>query len=286
MKSRTARFAFLATTAFLICSCSKQQGQEESREQAGTPDVSPTAAPGVAWRYAYDFQLPDDAIEKVQETHASECEALGIASCRITGLRYSVSDDNAVSAMLEVKLAPSIARQFGKRAAGDVRSAGGRLSSTEFTGEDTGPALSEASRSQADLQTHIADVQKSLTNADLKGSERSQLQSQLRELKSQLAETQSAAAQTQEKLASTPMTFNYYGKGGITGFGGRNPVFDAARSFVASLVTMITLLLQVLAVLLPWVILIGLLVFVVRSKAGRAIGRFFARSFRAEAGGE
>ncbi len=286
MKSRVARFALLATTAFLICSCSKQQGQEEGREQAETPDVSPTAAPGVAWRYAYDFQLPDDVIEKVQETHASECEALGIASCRITGLRYSVSDDNAVSAMLEVKLAPDIARQFGKRATGDVRSAGGRLSSTEFTGEDTGPAMSETSRSQVDLQTRIADIQKQLANAALKDSERSQLQSQLGQLRSQLAETQSSAAQTQEKLASTPMTFNYYGKGGITGFGGRNPVFDAARSFVASLVTMITLLLQVLAVLLPWVILIALLVFAARSKAGRAVGRFFVRGYRGESGEE
>ena len=73
------------------------------------------------------------------------------------------------------------------------------------------------------------------------------------------------------------MTFNYYGKGGIGGFAGRNPVIDALRSFVASLVTMITLVLQVLAVLLPWAIPIALLIWLARSRAGRAVGGLFRR---------
>jgi len=276
MPSRPIRAASLAITLCVSSSCSQQRNEAPARRPEG-PDVSPTAAPTVAWQYSYDFQLPDDVIDKVQEKHASECEALGIARCRITGLRYSVSDDQAVSAMLEVKLAPKIARQFGKVATTDVRNAGGRLSSTEFTGEDTGPAQSETAFSQSDMETRIADLEKQLVNPSLKDSERAQLQSQLAELRSRLAETRSKAAETQEKLASTPMTFNYYGKGGITGFAGRNPVMDAARSFVASLVTMITIVLQVLAVLLPWAVLVALIVLLARSRVGRAIGGLVRR---------
>jgi hypothetical protein len=276
MKSRPIYLASLAPLLLVCASCSKNE-QGGDRQHFEEPEVSPTAAPGVAWKYAYDFQLPDDAIDKVQEQHASECEALGVARCRITGLRYSVNNDNAVSAMLEVKLAPEIARQFGKRATGDVRSAGGRLSNTEFTGEDTEPVLSEAARNQSDAQARIADIEKQLANRSIKDTERAQLQSQLGELRSLLAGTRSTASQTQARLASTPMAFNYYGKGGIGGFAGRNPVMDAARSFVASLVTMITLVLQVLAVLLPWAILVALVVWLVRSRAGRALTRFFRR---------
>jgi hypothetical protein len=276
MPSRPIRVASLAIALALCASCSQkeQQGAPRKAEDVSeTPNVSPSAAPGVAWRYAYDFQLPDDAIQGAQETHASECEALGLARCRITGLRYSVTDDNAVSAMLEVKLAPDIARQFGKQATADVRKVGGRLSNTEFSGEDTGPALSEATRTEGDLQSRMTEIEKQLANRSLKDVERAQLQSQLDQLKSQLAETHSAVAETQEKLASTPMTFNYYGKGGINGFAGRN----AARSFVASLVTMITFVLQVLAVLLPWVILLLVIYLAGRSRPARAIGRFFKR---------
>lgn len=280
MQSRPIGVASLVVALLLCSSCSSNEGSTETEALHETPDVSPTAAAGVAWRYAYDFQLPDEVIERVQEQHASECEALGVTRCRITGLRYTVSDDDAVSAMLEVKLAPDIARRFGKQATTDVRKAGGRLSNTEFAGEDTGPVLSETARNQRDLQAQIADIEKQLANPSLKDSERAQLQSQLGELRSRLSEARSSIAETQEKLASTPMTFNYYGKGGITGFAGRNPVMDAVRSFVASLVTMITFVLQVLAILLPWAALLTLLVLGARTKFGRAIGRFFTRSFR------
>ena len=286
MHSRLITIASLATVPLLCSSCSDPSGPHRAEDVHETPNVSPTAAPGVAWRYAYDFQLPDDAIEKVQEQHASECEALGVSRCRITGLRYSVTDDNAVFAMLEVNLAPDIARPFGKHATNDVREAGGRLSNTEFSGEDTEPILTEAARTQSDVQSRIADIEKQLGNRSLKDSERAQLQSQLAELRSSLAQTRSSAAATQAKLASTPMTFNCYGKGGITGFAGRNPVMDAARSFVASLVTMITVLLQILAVLLPWALLAGVLVLVARSKLGRAIGRLFTRKDREAAAEE
>ena len=101
MTPRPIFLSSLATVLLICSSCSKQGGQEESREKFDTPDVAPTAAPGVAWKYAYDFQLPDSTIDRVQEQHASECEGLGITRCRITGLRYTVNDDNAVSAMLE-----------------------------------------------------------------------------------------------------------------------------------------------------------------------------------------
>jgi len=85
-----------------------------------------------------------------------------------------------------------------------------------------------------------------------------------------------ASDAAQERLASTPMTFNYYGKGGITGFAGRNPLMDAVRSFVGSLVTMISFVLQALAVLLPWLLLLGLVILIARSRPGRALARFVA----------
>jgi hypothetical protein len=73
------------------------------------------------------------------------------------------------------------------------------------------------------------------------------------------------------------MTFTYYGKGGISGFAGHNPVMDAVRSFVSSLVAMITITLQVLAFVLPWAILILLIYLLVRSRPARAVRRFFKR---------
>jgi hypothetical protein len=272
----------VAATALLVGGCS-QGGRQAAEDVHESPNVSPTAAPGVAWRYGYDFELPDEAIASVQETHSSKCEALGVARCRITGLRYSVTDDNTVSAMLEVKLAPDLARQFGKDATSDVKKANGRLSNMHFAGEDTAPASSQAARTESEAARRIADLEKQLGNRALKDAERAQLQQQLSELRSEVASAQALAQAARESLASTPMTFNYYGKGGISGFAGHNPVMDAARSFVSSLVTMITVILQVFAVLLPWLLLVFLLVLLARSRAARAVGRMLKPRNPAEA---
>ena len=268
VKLLTIGLALFATA----CSADRGEQQESSHDLTEAPNVSPTAAPGVAFRYSYLFELQDEAIAAVQEAHASRCESLGVARCRITGLQYSVSEDNAVSASLEVKLAPEIARQFGKAATKDVTDANGRIRKTEFTGEDTEPVTSSATREQSDIQERITTIEQQLAGAR-RDTERAQLQSQLNDLRSQLANTRATIAGARERLASTPMTFHYYGRGGISGFRA-NPVSEAVRSFVASLVTMVTVVLQLLAYLLPWALLLALLVVLFRSRPGRAVRAF------------
>lgn len=263
------------------CSADRGDGQEEARggtqeasaDLADAPNVSPTAAPGVAFSYSYLFEVRDEAIAGVQEAHAGRCESLGVARCRITGLQYTVNESDAVSASLEVKLAPGIARQFGKAATQDVRNANGRMRRTEFSGEDTEPLTTGARSAQDDLQSRITGLERQL--ASTRGaSERAELQSQLNELRTQVANTRAAIANASERLASTPMTFNYYGRGGISGFRS-NPVAEAMRSFIASVVTMITVVLQFLAYMLPWALLLALVILALRSRPGRALRTFF-----------
>lgn len=261
--------------AVLAGACSQAGGPDEARDVAEAPKIAPSSAPSVAFRYAYMFELPDDSISSVQEKHAARCETLGVERCRITGLTYSVNEDDAVQASLTVKLAPAIARQFGKQATDDVKSADGLLRTTEFSGEDTEPATTHASRQQSDLETRIVEVERQLRSTS-NDRERAQLQSQLNELRSQLSQAQATIAGARQLLASTPMTFNYYGRGGISGFR-TNPIREAARLFVSSLVTMVDVVLRLLAVLLPWALLIGLLVLIARSRFGRWLRSLFER---------
>ena len=126
------------------------------------PSIGPTAAPGVAFNYKYDFQLADEKISAVQEAHAARCEALGVARCRITGLNYTIGAHDTVSATLEIKLTPDIARSYGREASGGVIQAGGRLSHTEFTGTDTAPSTGNAISAQGEAQARIAEIEQRL----------------------------------------------------------------------------------------------------------------------------
>src|SRR2546421_664985 len=121
MQSRSIHLASLTAIAVALSSCSakdqsRQSPQREASDTSSPPNISPTAAPGVAFNFNYDFNLPDERISATQEAHASACEKLGIAHCRITGMSYAVDQNEQVSAKLELKLDPLIARQFGKSA--------------------------------------------------------------------------------------------------------------------------------------------------------------------------
>ena len=247
----------------------------EAAEGPSSPDIAPSAAPGVAFAYGYVFKLADERISDLQETHAAACEKLGLARCRITGLRYTVGGNEQVSAMLQVKLEPSIARQFGKAAVVDVEKIDGRLVNAEFSGEDEGTAIRTASTQKSDLEAQIAAIEGRLSGLKPGDRERTELQQQLEQLRSQLAVARQQIATSSERLANTPMTFNYYGKGGVPGFGGENPMAEAWRLTVASTVTMISVGLKVIGVALPWALLILLLVLLYRSRIGRAVRRWW-----------
>lgn len=267
--------------------CSKRAEQPGDRDVAAAPaaryettdgrtppSIAPTAAPGVAFDYKYSFRLADEAISKVQEAHAARCEALGVGRCRITGLGYSVSDDDTVQASLEVKLAPEIARAYGKEATTEVVKAGGRLSQTEFTGEDTAPTTDAATTTKSDAEQQIKSIEQRISTKGSGDRERAQLQGQLDALRQQISESKTVISGQQAKLASTPMSFNYIGKGGVAGFRGQNPLIEAGHSFVASMVAMISIVLQFLAFVLPWILLLALVIALLRTAAGRTLRRW------------
>lgn len=272
------RSGLLLLCAISIASCSRETEQGSSSEEGATdtaraPDIAPSAAPGVAFAYAYNFQLPDHRISKVQEEHARACEQLGLAKCRITGMTYGIDENGQVSGSLRVKLEPSIARAFGKDAWRLVEKSDGRLVNLRISGDDVGSGIDAAERRRSELIQRIADLEKKLSALPAADEGRGDLIRQIEALKEEIGGQQRAIEDGQQQLASTPMTFDYYGSGGVPGFRG-NPVREAWHTLVATVVVTIRFLLQALAVVLPLVLLVGLLLLAWRSAAMRRVRRW------------
>jgi hypothetical protein len=209
---------------------------------AHAPGISVTAAPGVAFDYRYAFQLASDRVAGTQEAHAQACEKLGIARCRITGMRYRLLGENKVEAMLAFKLAPEIARGFGKNGIDLVRAAEGRLVDAEITGTDAGSAI--------DLDTELAKPGRAM--------ERAELQAQRAEAARRLAASEGGIAAGRESLANTPMAFTYGSGPAISGFDASAPLKSAANTAIGSAQVTLAVILAVLALLGPPAIALGL----------------------------
>ncbi len=225
--------------------------------RAGGPNISVTAAPGVAFNYRYAYRLPNARISAAQEAHASMCEKLGVARCRITGMRYSLVNERDVSAALELKLEPSIARNFGKEATKVVTEAEGMLVDQQISGVDAGSAIQRANRGRADLQDELDRVNRELARPGLSNVVRDRLLSEAESLRGQIRALGEQRDADEESLASTPMAF-FYGSGRtVPGFDEPAPLKDAWKRAGYNFQAALGFLIVAVAALLPWLLIIA-----------------------------
>ena len=238
---------------------------EASADMAGGPDVAPTAAPGVAFAYSYAFRLANNQIAGVQEQHAAACEELGIARCRIIGMRYRLVNEEDVEAMLAFKLDPAIARQFGREAGQLVTDNEGMLVDAEITGVDAGAAIAQGERQRAQLTDDIAELERRLARQNLSEGERVQLTQQLERLRQAQRGTQASIEANEESLATTPMVFRYGSGRIVPGFDPQEPISDAFARGGELFWGGIGFLIVLIAALLPWAVVLALIILGIRA---------------------
>ncbi len=271
------RYFGLTAAVLLLASCAQGDDGGTAGETATTdmaesdayasPDIAPSAAPGVAFNYRYAFRLPNTRIAAVQERHAQACEQLGLDRCRIAGLRYRLVDRDKVEAQLTFKLEPTIARQFGKDAIAIVGSNEGMLVDSEISGTDAGAAISASQARSTQLRADLAALEAQAKAPGVAGPVRAERERQAEELRAQLRRETQGRSTDRESLATTPMTFDYGSGSLIPGFDGSSPLRDSWRSAIGSFVHMIGIIIVTIGFLLPWLLLVTLLMALWRSAA-------------------
>lgn len=250
----------LLALAVTLAACSAPEQSNPSSERAGMEasdvaeppaGVAVTAAPGVAFNYRYAFSLPAPKIAAAQETHAAACEKLGVARCRITGMRYRLAGENAVAAMLTFKLDPTLARAFGKDGIAAIQQAEGRLVDAEITGTDAGAEIARLAAERARARDELTRIDRELARTNLSASERAELQRQRADLVAQIEQVQSASGAQRESLANTPMTFDYRSGPAVRGFDASAPLSSALDLLSGSAQATLAFVLGALALLAP-----------------------------------
>ena len=281
------RVLLIGVGALALAGCTKREERAEDRptlsdiaqpaaagSAARAPGIDVTAAPGVAFTYANGYRLPSTAIAAVQERHAQACEQLGIARCRITGMRYRLLGENNIEGEIAFKLAPAAARGFTKEGTAVVEHAAGTLIDAQITGTDTQPVTDQADTDRARAAAEIARLDAAIARAK-SGTERAQLQSQRADLVRRIEEATDTGTQARASLASTPVTFRYESGPAVRGFDTSAPFTSAINTGIASLETTLAVVLALLAIFGPPALVVGLVVwaiFAIRRRRRAATG--------------
>jgi hypothetical protein len=259
------------TMALLFLSACGQRPDAEEREgdtaergtagmeAASAPNVGVTRSPGVSLTYRYGFRLPAERIAAVQEEHAARCEALTAARCRITGMDYEVRSNRTIAAVLAMKLAPDIARGFGRGGVDVVLKRGGMLSRASIDSEESGAVVDAVDRDNADIAQERGRIEGQLAKPGLSAAERTQLQAQLTDLSNQKRQSAPVRDDAARKLAATPMTFTYL-SGKVDPGLSDGPILGAIKDGWANIVAGFAIILRIAITLVPWALVIGLII--------------------------
>lgn len=249
--TRSTSAALALPMLFAVAACSEKPADQESTNlsvESSTPDVALTAAPGVAFNYAYRFGLEATKIAELQERHAAACEALGTSRCRITGLAFSRRGEDRAQGVLELALAPELARKFGKDAIAAVEAAKGNVASIEIEGVDQAPALERSAIDSATAGAEREKLEAELARGSASETRRSDIRHQVDALT--IAERDAAARgnDANRAIARTPMRFTYSTEGFLPGISIDRTTW-AALGFAGMLLNAVLALVVVLAVL-------------------------------------
>ena len=233
---------------------------DEPPEEVGDP-ASAEAGKGeqIAYKYAYGFQVDEDAIRDLQRDHIALCEDLG-TGCRILRVSQASTDGWDGYGELQMQVAASEAASFADKLVTPAQQRGGELISSVRDGEDVTEAIidSEAKlRSRLVLRDKLTDI---LRNNSGSVDELVKAEQAVANVNEQIDATRSKLEKYRNRVRYSEVRIECQPFYGSSQLGFVRPVLTAFQSIGTTLGMTTALIIYALTALMP----VGLLLLALR----------------------
>lgn len=280
-----------------------QGGVETAREEAPAAAPAPpppmdadtnasTAAPGpsqpsqpagptpvlyLAYSYALGLEIPSQRLSAVMDRHVQACQAAGPRLCQLINSSRTGDPDSYMEGYVSLRGEPNWLNNFKGGMAQQADEAGGRIISENTTSEDLTRQLVDTEarlRAQTALRDRLQELLRSRPGrlADLLEVER-----ELARVQSEIDSVQSQLAVMRTRVSMSELTLTYRSSPRAAGSDTLEPLRQAFADFLGIIVTGFSLILRIIASLIPFAIVfipLGWLLLRWRRQRG---GRFFNR---------
>ncbi|WP_419810093.1 DUF4349 domain-containing protein [Sphingomonas sp.] len=231
--------------------------------EAAAPSAADNTAPQIAYSYALGYSLPADTIGTVQASHIALCRQLGPNRCRLvkTSLQRATSSLYDTTAATELLVDARIAGAFGSRLDAATTDAGGSVASRTVTAEDVTKQVIDVGarvRAKQVLADHLLQLINS-ANApvgDLVAAEKA-----FSDAQEELDAARSLQATLSQRVRMSSVDISY---GSTATTGNWAPVRRSLATVGETLASSIAALVTFVVAALPWVLLLGGLIWVMR----------------------
>lgn len=235
----------------------------DAAQGAADPIAVAVAVPRVAYKYAYAFSLPGDAIPAAQRAHVALCDRLGPARCQVLGMESKSGDGEPASGSLKLRVDSGIARRFGDALQGAVGRAGGHADSRSIEAEDVSKDMVDTAARLKQRELLVARLTEVLRTHNGKVGELVEAERSVAAAQEEIDQARGWLSELQARVAMSTVEVNYAAIAPQP-VPVRDTVGDSIANSLASVVTAFGALLRLAIYLAPWAVLAALAWFALR----------------------
>lgn len=220
-----------------------------------------TGVPQLAYDYSYGFQGAARGIESLRQADQGACERAGPVECQVlASTSNSDRDFDFVNKSLELRVSPGWLKRWQGGLDASVSNAHARITQESISSEDLSLQIVDVGARLKNKQALRDRLQEIIRTSHGKISELIEAETQLSQVQSDIESAQSQLAVMQKRVATIHLTLGYHSDAAAASNSVFSPVADAWNGVLRNMMLMVSMLITVMAVLLPLAIIVAPLV--------------------------
>jgi hypothetical protein len=238
------------------------QAYSEPAPSPDRPEAEPGAAQYIAYSHSLSLRLPKGGVDPMLQRHVSACHEAGTSTCIVISSNVYNSNEDNVSGSVSLRATPDWIETFLDKIDEQAEDADGEISSRSTRAEDlTRSIIDTGSRldAQRTLQARLEGL---LERRDGTLGELLQIERELARVTGEIEAIEAQLKALRLRVSMSSLHLSYQTK--VAAFSGSraNPLGEAIGDFFYNLSSAIAAVITAFAIGLPWLLLLGLFVWI------------------------
>jgi hypothetical protein len=238
----------------------------EEMDAGGGPDGSAggeaIAQQYIAYSHSLGMRLPVAAIEPTLQGHIDACNKAGPSVCMVTNSWMNSYSEDEASASLNLRATPDWIDQFLNGVEAEAKAAKGEITNRQTTAEDLTVSIIDTDARLKAQQTLQARLEQLLADRPGKLGELLETERELARVNGEIDSLKSSLAALRQRVNMSQLSISYETKRNPVSQGALQPLARAFGDFFYNLSSALAAVITVFAVGLPWLLLIGVFVWI------------------------
>lgn len=256
------RAAMPAPAPAPVTAAPKMQDQTEPSGGAGGEPAPEAAEQFIAYSHSLGLRLPVDAVEPVMTSHVEACRAAGPSVCIITNTSFNNQSDEYSSGSISLRAKPDWIATFLAGIDEDAEEAKGEVSYRNTYAEDLTRAIIDTGARLEAQRTLQGRLQTLLETRDGDLNELLAVERELARVTGEIESTDAYLKTLRLRVSMSQLSVNYETKYSPVSSQRFNPLGEALGDFFYNLSSGLAGVITAFAVGLPWLFLIGVMLFI------------------------